>query len=120
MTHKELCKKAHCTNRAEYLVKHEGYLLEDGYKKAEKEWEENNKIVDFVDSVLDYASIEAYDIDILYSDLDRIELAIDSEWNNYTIRMWNIDDDGIRFTLYKYRPDIEGVEEITSGYYKFR
>ena len=81
---------------------------------------ENEIIINFVNNVLDYASIYYSDIYILDSDLDRIELAIDSEWNNYTIRMWNIDDDGIRFTLYKHRPDIEGVKEIASGYYKFR
>ena len=39
MTQKEI----YCMGRAEYLAEYEGYLLTEGYVKAEKEWEEMNK-----------------------------------------------------------------------------
>ena len=36
-------KEKYCMGRAEYLAEFEGYSLADGYRKAEKEWEEMNK-----------------------------------------------------------------------------
>ena len=34
-------------------------------------------------------------------DLDRVYLDVDSTQDDYTIRMWNITDDDIRWTLFK-------------------
>ena len=36
MTQKEI----YCMGRAEYLAEYEGYSLLEGYKRAEKEWED--------------------------------------------------------------------------------
>lgn len=36
-------KEIYCMGRAEYLSEYEGYSLTEGYKKAEKEWEEDTQ-----------------------------------------------------------------------------
>lgn len=33
-------KEIYCMGRAEYLAEYKGYSLSDGYKIAEREWEE--------------------------------------------------------------------------------
>ena len=35
-------KQTYCMGRAEYLAEYEGYSLIEGYKIAEKEWNERN------------------------------------------------------------------------------
>lgn len=35
-------KEIYCMGRADYLAYYDGYSLEEGYKKAEKEYEENH------------------------------------------------------------------------------
>ena len=35
-------KQIYCMGRAEYLAEYEGYSLIEGYKIAEKEWNERN------------------------------------------------------------------------------
>jgi len=77
----------------------------------------NKEIIDFVKYVVSEANIDNDNITILDFDLDRVYLAVDSKENNYTIRMWNISEYGIRFSLYK---DGEIAEEIIkSKYYNF-
>ena len=78
----------------------------------------------FVNYVIDTANINSENVKILDYDLDRVYLAIDSEENNYNIRMWNITNDYIQFTLYKLVDDhgedvANGVFEIEHVYYYF-
>lgn len=74
------------------------------------------KLEAFVQHVLSRTDIDAKTVTILDFDLDRVFLAIDSTENNYAIRTWNIDENGIVYTLYKYEPE---VEIILDGFYPF-
>lgn len=77
----------------------------------------NKEVIKFVEYVMEVANIDNRKVSILDFDLDRVYLAIDSAENNYIIRMWNINDSGIRYSLYK---DGDTVEEILiSQYYHF-
>lgn len=78
--------------------------------------ETSNNVTKFVNYVIELACIDSSFVNILDMDLDRIYLSVNSTKNNYTIRTWDITDNGIRFTLFKYE---ESAKEIVSGYYKF-
>lgn len=77
----------------------------------------SKEIIDFVKYVVCEANIDTDNISILDFDLDRVYLAIDSKENNYTIRMWNISEYDIRFSLYKNGEITEEI--IKSKYYEF-
>ena len=62
---------------------------------------------------IDISEEEAYPDDY---DLDRIY--IDVCGKSYIIRMWNVDDEGIRYSLYEEDEDYS-VEEVYYGYYPF-
>ena len=84
----------------------------------EKEIEKMNKeVIEFVEYVMEIASIDRRTVSILDFDLDRVYLAVNSTENNYTIRMWNIDESGIRYSLFKDGDITEEV--IRSQYYQF-
>ena len=77
----------------------------------------NKEVIAFVEYVMCAAGIDNSTVTVLDFDLDRVYLAVDSTENNYTIRMWNIGEDGIRYSLYK---DGDITEEILkSQYYLF-
>lgn len=59
----------------------------------------NANVVSFVEAVLEQANVNYHEAICVDFDLDRIYLTIDN--TPYTIRMWNIDDTGIRFSVYK-------------------
>ena len=84
----------------------------------EKEIEKMNKeVIEFVEYVMEIASIDRRTVSILDFDLDRVYLAVNSTENNYTIRMLNIDESGIRYSLFKDGDITEEV--IRSQYYQF-
>ena len=84
----------------------------------EKEIEKMNKeVIEFVGYVMAAANIDRKAVSILDYDLDRVYLAVDSTENNYTIRMWNIGENGIRYSLFKDGDTTEEV--IRSQYYQF-
>lgn len=77
----------------------------------------NREVIDFVNYVMCAAGIDSTKVSILDYDLDRVYLAVNSTENNYTIRMWNIGENGIRYSLYK---DGDITEEVLkSQYYQF-
>ena len=77
----------------------------------------NKEVIAFVEYVMCAAGIDNSTVTVLDFDLDRVYLAVDSTENNYTIRMWNIGEDGICYSLYK---DGDITEEILkSQYYLF-
>ena len=75
----------------------------------------NNKIQEFVKNVLSASPINYNDYKILDVDLSRVYLAIDSDVNNYNIRMWNISNSHIDFTIFKLVED--HGETVCEGYY---
>ena len=77
----------------------------------------NKEVIEFVGYVMESASIDRRTVSILDFDLDRVYLAVNSTENNYTIRMWNIDKSGIRYSLFKDGDITEEV--IRSQYYQF-
>ena len=77
----------------------------------------NKEVIAFVEYVMCAAGIDNRTVTVLDFDLDRVYLAVDSTENNYTIRMWNIGEDGIRYSLFK---DGDITEEVLkSQYYLF-
>lgn len=77
----------------------------------------NKEVNAFVEYVMYAAGIDNRTVTVLDFDLDRVYLAVDSKENNYTIRMWNIGEDGIRYSLFK---DGDITEEVLkSQYYLF-
>lgn len=78
----------------------------------------------FVNYVMEMANISITNVKILDYDLDRVYLSVNSNENNYNIRMWNITDDYIQFTLYKLVEDygeelVDGFFNIVPVYYYF-
>lgn len=74
-------------------------------------------LLDFVDYVVSAAALDSEDVNIIDYDLGRIYLAINSSQNNYNIRMWNANEEGILFSLYKNVGNT--VEDIIPiSYYK--
>lgn len=77
----------------------------------------NKEVSAFVEYVMRAAGIDNRTVTVLDFDLDRVYLAVDSTENNYTIRMWNIAEDGIRYSLYKTGDITEEI--LKSQYYLF-
>ena len=77
----------------------------------------NKEVSAFVEYVMRAAGIDNRTVTVLDFDLDRVYLAVNSTENNYTIRMWNIDESGIRYSLFKDGDITEEV--IRSQYYQF-
>lgn len=78
----------------------------------------------FVNYVMRMANVAMDEVKILDYDLDRVYLAVNGTENNYNIRMWNITDDYIQFTLYKLIEDhgeevFNGIFNIEPVYYYF-
>lgn len=73
------------------------------------------KILEFVEYVKNTSALKGKNVDLIFFDLDRVYLAVDSTENNYNIRMWNINEKGIRYSLFK-----DSEEIIKSNYYEFK
>ena len=76
---------------------------------------------EFVEKVLEIAEIKYDKYEIADWDLDNIWLDIDDK--EYSIRTWNINKDGIRFTLFVDVKDSDKTshgEELYYGYYNFK
>ena len=58
----------------------------------------NSNIIRFTEIILEKAKLDYDEAEILDFDLDRIYLKIDSE--RYSIRMWNIDEKGIIYSVF--------------------
>ena len=80
-------------------------MQSNGYENEEK----------LVSAVLKKAFGEAKDYSIEDADLDRVYFSMDGR--EYTVRMWNIYDNKIDWTLYKCVDD--HGERITGGIYYF-
>lgn len=76
----------------------------------------NSKNIEmFVKEVMEKAGIDINRVCILDNDLSRIYLAVDGNENNYNIRMWNIKEQCIEYTLFKLLEDYG--EEVIKGEY---
>lgn len=62
---------------------------------------ENNKLMAFVNDVCNEAGLNNKTVKVIDVDLDRIYLSVDSESNNYNIRMWDIRPNVIRYSLFE-------------------
>lgn len=74
----------------------------------------NETILNIVDYVIGEANINADIIKVLDYDLDRIYLSIDSNDNNYNIRLWDINDTCVRYSLFKF--ENENTEEVIQSH----
>ncbi len=72
----------------------------------------NSNVLCFAEEVLNRAQVKYSEALCKDYDLDRVYLRVDDD--NYTIRTWNIDDKGIRFSLYRDLPT--DVEDLYYGY----
>lgn len=72
-------------------------------------------MLDTINHVMREANITIDRVKILDYELDRIYLAVDGEENNYNIRIWNIDDQAIRYSLFYF--DQDNTEEILKSRY---
>ena len=78
-------------------------------------------MIKFVEKVLKTAKIKYDKYEIADWDLDNIWLDINDK--EYSIRTWNINEDGIRFTLFVDVKDSDKTshgEELYYGYYNFK
>jgi hypothetical protein len=67
----------------------------------------SKEVIEFIEYVLTAADLKCKPWKVLDIDNDNIYLAVDSETNNYNIRLWNIYANTIiEYSLYKF----EGVE----------
>ena len=71
----------------------------------------NKKYQAFINAVLSNIDYENYEI----IDVDNRRATIIVDNNEYTIRTWNANIDGIDFTLFKMNED--HGEEVYSGFY---
>lgn len=78
----------------------------------------NNELLTFVLSVCNEAGFDIEKVNIIDYDLKRVYLAVDSESNNYNIRLWDILPNAIRYSLFELVKD-SGKPIIESQYYFF-
>ena len=76
----------------------------------------SRQVKEFVDYVLCAADVKYTNAKIIDYDCDRIYLAIDSMENNYIIRTWNVNEYGIRYSLFEYGEVVKEI--IESQYYE--
>lgn len=76
----------------------------------------SRQVKEFVDYVLCAANVKYTNVEIIDFDCDRVYLAIDSIENNYMIRMWNVNEYGIRYSLFEYGEVVKEI--IESQYYE--
>ena len=79
---------------------------------------EKIELMAFVNDVCKEAGFDSKTVKVLDYDLDRIYLAVDCESNNYNIRMWDIRDNVIRYSLFELIGDC-GKAIIESKNYFF-
>ena len=78
----------------------------------------NNELFTFVSSVCNKAGFDMEKVKIIDYDLKRVYLAVDSESNNYNIRLWDILPNAVRYSLFELVDDC-GKPIIKSQYYFF-
>ena len=78
----------------------------------------NNELLDFVSYVCNKAGFDMEKVKIIDYDLKRVYLAVDSESNNYNIRLWDIHPNVIRYSLFELVKDY-GMPIIEIQYYFF-
>lgn len=70
----------------------------------------SKEVVEFIEYVLTAADLKCKSWKVLDIDNDNIYLAVDSETNNYNIRLWNIYDNTIlEYSLYKFGVGAEAI-----------
>ena len=72
------------------------------------------KIRQFAKSVVDKAGIKYKVFAIVDHDLDRVWLELDGI--DYTIRMWSVTEESIRYSIFRHDDDTT-VEIVESQYY---
>lgn len=78
----------------------------------------NNELLTFFSYVCNKAGFDMEKVKIIDYDLKRVYLAVDSESNNYNIRLWDILPNAIRYSLFELVKDC-GKPIIESQYYFF-